>query len=78
MAQIYTVYSLAPEKRKELGLKGREVAIGEGGFTAKKQAANVMEALDELFTTWKPREKYELINATTHEIDNSRQHKLIY
>jgi hypothetical protein len=78
MTQIYTVYSLSPDKRKELGLKGREFAINEGGFTSKRQADRVIEAVDKLFNTWKPREKYELINATTHEIDNSRQHKLIY
>jgi hypothetical protein len=31
-----------------------------------------------LFSTWKPREKYELINTTTHKLDVSRKHKLIY
>lgn len=77
--QIYTVYSIDPTIRKDIGLKGREWAIGdEAGFTSTHQAKRVIDALDELFKTWKPREKFEFINTTTHKLDVSRKHKLIY
>jgi glycosyltransferase involved in cell wall biosynthesis len=79
VAQIEKVYYLSPDMRKQLGLEGREWAISdEAGFTSKHQARRVINALDDLFSTWKPREKYELINATTHKLDVSRNHKLTY
>ena len=37
----------------------------------------VVNALDKLFDTWTPREKYELINATELEEDTIN-HELIY
>ena len=76
--RLIEVYNLTPEERKAKGLKGREWAIGaEAGFTSKHQAYRVMEAFDELFTTWKPREKYELINATEFK-GNFLKHKIYY
>ena len=36
-----------------------------------------MEAFDELFSTWKPREKYEVINANEYK-GRVLKHKLIY
>jgi hypothetical protein len=72
------VYNLTPEERKARGLKGREWAIGEeAGFTGETQGKRVIEAFDELFTTWKPREKYELINANQVE-DRTLNHNLQY
>ena len=42
------------------GLKGREWALSdEAGFTAEHQAQRVMNAFDELFYIWEPREDYE-------------------
>ena len=56
--RIREVYDLSPEKRKELGEKGREWALSkEAGFTSQTQGERVIEALDELFNTWEPREK---------------------
>ncbi len=76
--RIKEIYNLSPEERKSRGLKGREWAIGdEAGFTSTHQANRVMEAFTELFDTWKPREKYELINATKF-IGRTLKHKLIY
>jgi len=78
MERIKEVYNLSPEERKAKGLKGREWAISEeAGFTCKHQANRVMEAFTELFNTWKPREKYELVNATKF-IGRTLKHKLIY
>ena len=76
--QIMNVYNLSPEERMEMGLAGREWATGdEAGFTGDYQGKRVIEAFDELFSTWKPREKYELIN--TNEVkDRVINHKLLY
>ena len=75
--QIMNVYKLTPEERKVRGLKGREWAINEAGFTGETQGKRVIEAFDELFSTWKPREKFEFIN--TNEVkDRVINHKLLY
>jgi hypothetical protein len=61
--QLMNVYSLSKEERKARGAKGREWALSdEAGFTSEKMGVNIIETLDELFATWKPREKYEFIN----------------
>ena len=65
--QIKAVYDLGDEERKRRGEEGRKWATSEeAGFTSKHQANKVMEAFDELFETWKPREKYEIINANEY------------
>jgi hypothetical protein len=76
--QIIAVYSLSKEERKAKGLKGREWVLGdEAGFTGEYQGKRVIEAFDELFATWKPREKFELID--TNEVkDRVINHKLLY
>jgi glycosyltransferase involved in cell wall biosynthesis len=74
--QIMNVY--LDENRIENGLAGREWAISdEAGFTGEKQGIRVINAFDELFATWKPREKYELINANEVK-DRKITHKLLY
>ena len=75
---IKEVYALSSEERKNRGLKGREWALSnEAGFTSDHQSNRVIEAFDELFETWKPREKYELINANEHK-GNFLTHKIDY
>jgi glycosyltransferase involved in cell wall biosynthesis len=77
-AQIMNVYNLGREELRRIGLKGREWAIGEeAGFTGEEQGKRVIEAFDILFDTWKPREKYELINCNEVK-DNTVNHKLVY
>ena len=76
--RIMEIYNMKKEKRKELGLKGREWAIGnEAGFTAECQGKRVIEALDELFDTWLSREVFEVIDTDT---DNRKlqTHNLVY
>jgi glycosyltransferase involved in cell wall biosynthesis len=76
--QIRTVYDLDPEERKRRGEEGRKWAIGdEAGFTGEKMGNRIIEALDELFDTWKPREKFELIDTDT---DDKRvlTHNIVY
>lgn len=76
--QLLNVYNFSSEDRKSKGLKGREWAIGsEAGFTSEAQGKRVIEAFDELFVTWKPREKFELIN--TNEVEDRKiNHSLVY
>ena len=76
--QIMAVYSLTPEERKSRGLKGREWALSEeAGFISEIQGKRVIEAFDELFSTWKPREKFEFINVSEVK-DRILNHKLLY
>jgi glycosyltransferase involved in cell wall biosynthesis len=66
--QLIKVYNLSKKDRNKLGLKGREWAISnEAGFTSKHQANRVIEAFNELFTKWEPKEKYQLVNATEYK-----------
>jgi glycosyltransferase involved in cell wall biosynthesis len=76
--QIKAVYNLSKEKRKACGMKGREWALSdEAGFTSKKMGVNVINTLDKLFKTWKPREKYELVNANEIKL-KTVPHELVY
>jgi glycosyltransferase involved in cell wall biosynthesis len=76
--RLQEVYNLPPEERVARGLKGREWAISEeAGFTSEHQANRFVEAFDELFKTWKPREKYELVNANEYK-GKFLNHKTIY
>ena len=75
--QIMNIYLLSKKERKEIGMKGREFAINEGGFTSERQAYRVIEAFDTLFKTWTPRKNYEFINANKIE-KKVVPHKLLY
>ena len=76
--RIMEVYNLSKEERLEIGLAGREWAIGsEAGFTAEHQGRRIIEAFDELFETWEPRERYEFINTVDYK-KRTLKHKLIY
>ncbi len=72
------VYNLGTEERKARGLAGREWAMGdEAGFTSKHQAERFIQYTDKLFSTWKPREQFELIEANKFQ-KPKLNHKLIY
>jgi glycosyltransferase involved in cell wall biosynthesis len=76
--QIKAVYDLSKEERKAKGMKGREWALSdEAGFTGEKMGKRVIENLDELFATWTPRVKFELINTKNTE-KRVLNHKLVY
>jgi hypothetical protein len=49
----------------------------EAGFTSTHQAQRVIDSFNQLFSTWKPRTKFEFINATTYP-KRTLKHKLIY
>ena len=75
--RIYELYQLGREKRKELGLQGRDWAVNKVGLTGAGMGERAIDAIDKLFNTWTPREKYELINATQYNED-TLNHNLIY
>ncbi len=75
---INKLYEMGDEGRKDIGEKGYEWAISdEAGFTATKMGNRIIDGIDELFSTWKPRKSYEFVKDT----DIKRKvlnHKLIY
>ncbi len=76
--RIREVYDLGKEKRKELGAKAREWCLSEeAGFTAEYQGKRFIEAADELFNTWEPREAFEVID-TDEDIKKIQTHNLVY
>jgi len=75
--QINKVYSLSRTERKELGEVGRHWAINDAGFTSEEMGIRTIIAIDKLFNTWIPREKYELINVNDVKEDTLK-HKLLY
>lgn len=75
--QITKLYELSRQQRKEVGLKGREFALNEGGFTGKIMGERVINAVDKLFNTWNPRSKYELINCNDI-VEPELNHELNY
>lgn len=74
---IKQLYDIGRENRKRLGLKGREFALNEGGFTGKIMGERIINAIDQLFLTWKPREKYEFTNVGEIKEDKLN-HELFY
>jgi glycosyltransferase involved in cell wall biosynthesis len=75
--QISDLYNTPPQERKQNGLKGREWAINEAGFTSEKMGERVIESFNQLFKGWNKREKYELINVTEYK-EESINNPLIY
>ena len=76
--RIREVYDLGKEKRKELGAKAREWCLSEeAGFTAEYQGKRFIEAAEELFNTWEPREAFEVID-TDEDIRKINTHNLVY
>jgi glycosyltransferase involved in cell wall biosynthesis len=77
-ARIKEAYEMSKEERTQRGLAGREWATGdEAGFTGEKMGQRIIQNLDTLFSTWKPRKNYELINTKNTE-KRVLNHKLVY
>jgi hypothetical protein len=76
--QIGRAYHMSKEERNSRGLKGREWALSdEAGLTGEKMGQRIIKNLDTLFSTWKPRKKFELIDTKNVE-KRELNHKLIY
>jgi len=76
-ARIAEVYALDKETRDGLGKTGRHWAINEAGFTGEAMGERTINAIDQLFNTWTPREKYELINVNDVKEDTI-DHEFVY
>lgn len=75
--RILEVYQLDRKTRKELGEHGRAWAVNEAGFTGEAMGDRAIMAIDQLFNTWTPRSKYELINCNEVKEDTIK-HALLY
>ena len=76
--QLLNVYNLGHTERKNRGLKGREWATGdEAGFTSEKMSYKIINHIDNLLDTWKPREKFNLIKITEPD-PQTIPHNLVY
>ena len=75
--RIKQIYEIGRKEAKALGLKGREWALNEGGFTGKIMGERAIKAIDQLFSTWIPREKFEFINIADVKEDELN-HELLY
>ena len=76
--RLTEIFNLSKEERQERGMEGYKWATGdEAGFTSRHQAERFISYTDKLFNTWKPREKYELINANEFK-KPVLNHKLVY
>jgi len=76
-ARISEVYALDKEIRDGLGKTGRHWALNEAGFTGEAMGERAINAIDQLFNTWTPREKYELINVNDVKEDTI-DHEFVY
>jgi hypothetical protein len=69
---------MSKQERDEKGLKGREWCLSdEAGFNTFAQAQRVIEAIDDLFESWTPREEFEFFKVDGLP-DNTTKHKLVY
>ena len=76
--RIMELYQMSDKERKERGKAGREWATSEeAGFTSEQMSQRVIEGMDELFDTWKPRAKFEFLKDTDFE-QRVLKHKLVY
>ncbi len=76
--QIMKLYKMSDKERKSIGKKGYEWATSdEAGFTSEKMTEKVIDGFEELFQTWKPREKYNFLKDTDYE-KRVLPHKLVY
>lgn len=76
--QMMKLYKMSKKERKSIGKKGYDWALSdEAGFTSEKMSNRIIESVDKLFSTWKPREKYNFLKDTDYE-KRILPHKLVY
>lgn len=75
---ILQAYNMPKEERDAKGLKAREwVTSDESGMSARMMCENVIDAMDESFEKFAPRERFEL-HKITDRPKKRITHKLIY
>ena len=68
--KIYEVWELGSKERKIRGEAGRKWALSEEAkFTSEQMCYTIIENIDKLFSTWKPREKYSLYKVENKTVD---------
>ena len=76
--KILQAYNMPREERDAKGLKAREWVISdESGMSARQMCENVIDAMDESFEKFTPRERFEL-HKITDRPKKRITHKLIY
>jgi glycosyltransferase involved in cell wall biosynthesis len=60
--EIRKVFDMKPEERQWRGEEGRQYMLTQG-FSAEAMCAKFIEGMDETFTSWTPRERFELLKA---------------
>jgi membrane-bound ClpP family serine protease len=75
---IEEVYNLDSKEREEAGKAAREwVTSDESMQSAKAMSKNVIDGIEETFTKWKPRHKYELIKVEK-QLRKKSTHPIVY
>lgn len=59
-------YLLGRDKRKELGLSGREWLSGPGGLNSENMCQQMCDGLDNMLSAWKGRERFNLYRHDDH------------
>jgi hypothetical protein len=76
--KILQAYNMPREERDAKGLKAREwVTSDESGMSARQMCENVIDAMDESFEKFIPRERFE-VHKITDRPKKRITHKLIY
>jgi glycosyltransferase involved in cell wall biosynthesis len=60
---IREVYDMTPEERDRRGKLGREFAMGPGAMTSEEMNRRFMEAFEECFENWEPRDRVGIFKA---------------
>ena len=78
LEEAYTLKTTKPDQYAEAGQAAREwVTSDESMQSARWMCKNVIDTIEETFTAWKPRPKYEFIKV--EKLDKKKiVHKLTY
>ena len=76
--RIMELYKMGSKERRRRGMEGYKWATGnEAGFTSKHMAERTINALENTFNNFQPREKFEFINTSEYK-SKTIPHKLLY
>ena len=76
--RIMELYKMGSKERRRRGMEGYKWATGnEAGFTSKHMAERTINALENTFNDFQPREKFEFINTSEYK-SKTIPHKLLY
>lgn len=77
--KLEQVYNMPVEERQRRGMKAREWVLSkESMMSAEHMCDNIIESIEETFTKFKPRKKFELIKTEQKLPKNKIVHPLVY